>query len=325
MSKLEPVLEKGKFYHIYNRGINSCNLFTGVQTYEHFLSLYQKYIPPVADTYAWVLMPNHFHFLVRIRENVVYKYSSPSPSSNADRCFASAGDPSNTRQLTSSSNADRYFSSSHAVRFEERMFEESKWETIDLSDRKLDLSACEAPDSVGLGLQNNILRNGEAPDSVGLGLQNNILQNSEAPDSTGLGTTNKIVQHCEAPNSIASGKVPNPTHHFSHLFNAYSKYFNNFTGRHGSLFERPFDRKEINGNHYFKRMVVYIHNNPVHHKFVEHAIDYPWSSYLTLISMESPYIQHNTVIGWFDGLANFQTSHEDRIEDMDFERWLGLE
>ena len=72
-------------------------------------------------------------------------------------------------------------------------------------------------------------------------------------------------------------------------------------------------------------MVVYIHNNPVHHKFVEHAMDYPWSSYLTLISMESPYIQHDAVIGWFDGLANFQTSHEDLIEDMDFERWLGLE
>ena len=254
-------------------------------------------------------MPNHFHLLVRIKENVVYKYSSPSPSSNADRCFASSPSSNADRCFASSpsSNADRCFASSHAVRFEEGRFDDLKWETIDLSNRDPDLSACEAPDSVGFGLQNNILQNGEAPDNVGLGLANHILRNGEIPDSVGL------------------AKVPNPTHHFSHLFNAYSRNFNNFTSRHGSLFERPFDRKEIIDTHHFKRMVLYIHNNPVHHKFVEHAMDYPWSSYLTFVSTKSSHIQHDVVIGWFDGQANFETAHEDRFEDLDFEKWLGLE
>ncbi len=60
-------LEYGKYYHIYNRGINRCNLFQDNENYVHFLNLFDKYISPVADTYAWVLMKNHFHFLVRIK------------------------------------------------------------------------------------------------------------------------------------------------------------------------------------------------------------------------------------------------------------------
>ena len=62
------IIEPGRYYHIYNRGINSCNLFEENTNYEHFLRLYEKYIHPIADTYAWCLMKNHFHFLVRIKE-----------------------------------------------------------------------------------------------------------------------------------------------------------------------------------------------------------------------------------------------------------------
>ena len=61
-------LEYGNFYHIYNRGINGCNLFYDNENYEYFLHLYDKYILPVADTFAWVLMRNHFHLLVRIKK-----------------------------------------------------------------------------------------------------------------------------------------------------------------------------------------------------------------------------------------------------------------
>ena len=30
--------------------------------------MYEKYINPVAETFAWVLMVNHFHLAVRIRD-----------------------------------------------------------------------------------------------------------------------------------------------------------------------------------------------------------------------------------------------------------------
>lgn len=61
-------LEYGKFYHIYNRGINGETLFRSNENYEHFLRLYEKYMEVVVDTYAWCLMGNHFHLLVRIKE-----------------------------------------------------------------------------------------------------------------------------------------------------------------------------------------------------------------------------------------------------------------
>ncbi len=60
-------LEFGKFYHIYNRGINSENLFKENRNHEYFLMLYKKHIDPIAETYAWCLLKNHFHLLVRIK------------------------------------------------------------------------------------------------------------------------------------------------------------------------------------------------------------------------------------------------------------------
>ncbi len=59
-------LVPGNFYHVYNRGINSCPIFTTPENYHYFLKLYNKYIGCIAHTYAWVLMPNHFHFLIYI-------------------------------------------------------------------------------------------------------------------------------------------------------------------------------------------------------------------------------------------------------------------
>ena len=44
-------LAEGKFYHIYNRGINRSNLFVEPSEYEHFLALYDRYISPVAETF----------------------------------------------------------------------------------------------------------------------------------------------------------------------------------------------------------------------------------------------------------------------------------
>lgn len=54
-------------YHIYNHANGSENLFRNEENYHYFLSKYAEYIFPIADTYAYCLMPNHFHLMVRIR------------------------------------------------------------------------------------------------------------------------------------------------------------------------------------------------------------------------------------------------------------------
>ena len=68
-------LEPGKFYHIYNCGINGEDIFRAKEDYERFIRSYERFILPVCETFCWVLMKNHFHFFVRIRSNIEYKYS----------------------------------------------------------------------------------------------------------------------------------------------------------------------------------------------------------------------------------------------------------
>jgi REP element-mobilizing transposase RayT len=60
-------LEYDAYYHIYNRGINGENVFRTKRNYHFFLQRYAKYIEPVAFTYAYCLMKNHFHLLIRTK------------------------------------------------------------------------------------------------------------------------------------------------------------------------------------------------------------------------------------------------------------------
>lgn len=66
MPKRAP-LKYGRYYHIYNRGNNRENIFYEERNFRHFLKLYSHYIEPIADTYAYCLLYNHFHFVVRIK------------------------------------------------------------------------------------------------------------------------------------------------------------------------------------------------------------------------------------------------------------------
>ncbi|WP_347838041.1 transposase [uncultured Draconibacterium sp.] len=183
-------LEYGNFYHIYNRGINGCNLFKENENYEYFLHLYEKYISPVADTYAWVLMKNHFHFLVKIK-------------------------------------------------------------SVD-----------------ELNLQG--------------------FQNLEGIQGTNRNRANQ---------------------QFSNLFNAYTKAINKRFNRTGSLFEHPFKRIQVTNNKHLKYLVYYIHHNPIHHEFCEHFLDYPWSSYLTVVSPKATKLRRYEVLRWFDDKTNFEKIH----------------
>jgi REP element-mobilizing transposase RayT len=64
IQKLTP----GDYFHIYNRGNNKEPIFKAPENYIYFLSLWKKYIHPVAETFCYNLLPNHFHFFIRTRE-----------------------------------------------------------------------------------------------------------------------------------------------------------------------------------------------------------------------------------------------------------------
>ena len=62
--------ECGCIYHVYNKTNNKELLFQSYDNYLYFLKQYYQYISPVADTFAWNLLPDHFHFLIRIKSSV---------------------------------------------------------------------------------------------------------------------------------------------------------------------------------------------------------------------------------------------------------------
>lgn len=186
------LLERGNYYHVYNRGINGCTLFRNEDNYRYFLNLYDKHITPIADTYAWVLMPNHFHLMVRIKELEEMKTGHPQGNKNLE----------------------------------------------------------------GIGRE--------------------------------------------------------PYQYFSNLFNAYTKSINKWYDRTGSLFEHPFHRKRIRSKLFFRNLVIYIHNNPVKHGYKEFAMDYPWSSYLTCISVGRTKLRREEVMGWFNNEARFKLLHTEK-------------
>jgi putative transposase len=62
-------MDPGKFYHIYNRGNNQQQIFFEEANYRYFLSQYVRYVSCQVDTYAYCLMPNHFHLLVQIKDD----------------------------------------------------------------------------------------------------------------------------------------------------------------------------------------------------------------------------------------------------------------
>jgi REP element-mobilizing transposase RayT len=203
-------LEFGKYYHIYNRGNNSETVFNSDKEFKHFLELYEKYITPVADTFAWALMSNHFHFFVRIKMEVEIGFLAPLPIGE----------------------------------------DKEKWKIISKEEVKK------------LGI-----------------LKNKI-------------------------------KQPNPSRQFSHLFNAYAKYYNVIHQRTGSLFEKSFERTLVDSERYKKHMVYYIHHNPIHHGIVQGYTDYKWTSYNDFVDKKDSFVVKDEVLDWFFDIDNFIFFHQ---------------
>ena len=201
MAAPKILLEPGNFYHVYNRGINGCTIYHEKTNYRYFLELYEKHVVPVADTYAWALLGNHFHFLVKILnpEGFENKPITPNPE----------------------------------------------------------------------GFENL------------QGLNSNI---------------NKHISQ-----------------QFSNLFNSYTKAFNIKYHRTGSLFEHTFKRKYITDETYLQQLVVYIHTNPVHHGIAKNIADYPWTSYLSILSSKPTNVKRDSVVDWFENCNNFIEVHKQKV------------
>ena len=66
---------KNNYYHVYNRGNNYNNIFFDDNNYHFFLRKLRDIFEHDIDVIAYVLMPNHYHLLIKL---------------NADNCLAKA-------------------------------------------------------------------------------------------------------------------------------------------------------------------------------------------------------------------------------------------
>lgn len=59
--------EENGIYHVYNRTNNKEKLFLTDENKLFFLKRFKEILAPFTDSFCWNLLPNHFHFLIRIR------------------------------------------------------------------------------------------------------------------------------------------------------------------------------------------------------------------------------------------------------------------
>ncbi len=62
--------DTGNYYHVYNRSIDRKPMFQNDGNYRFFLQQYDHYLSEVIHTYAYCLLGNHFHLLVRVHEDL---------------------------------------------------------------------------------------------------------------------------------------------------------------------------------------------------------------------------------------------------------------
>lgn len=89
-------LEPGHYYHIYNQGNNKENIFFENKNYSYFLGLLKKYVLSISKIYAYFLLPNHFHLLIRVNDDTEHVKCS-QVFSNFFNAYAKAINKSQSR------------------------------------------------------------------------------------------------------------------------------------------------------------------------------------------------------------------------------------
>ncbi len=106
---------------------------------------------------------------------------------------------------------------------------------------------------------------------------------------------------------------------FGHFFNSYAKAINKRFNRTGSLFEKNFERKMVTNISYFRKLIYYIHHNPVKHGFVDRLEEYPWSSYGSIITHKPTKLNRKFVLDIFNNKEEFELFHHQnqKLNDID--------
>ena len=100
----EDILEADYLYHIFNRGVNSNLIFLNNENMSFFLKKTERYVLPFFEIYEYCLMPNHFHFILRPKSNIL-KSSKINTSIKGLHCDESVYSKSLARLFSSYTQA----------------------------------------------------------------------------------------------------------------------------------------------------------------------------------------------------------------------------
>jgi hypothetical protein len=61
--------------------------------------------------------------------------------------------------------------------------------------------------------------------------------------------------------------------------------------------------------------------NPVKHKFCEHPVEYPWTSFLPFLSDRRTRLKKDIALEWFDSMGDFELEHHREQNFDDIQRY----
>ena len=182
------------FYHVYNHAVGHENLFREPENYLYFLRRYSERLYPFLETYAYCLLPNHFHLIVRVRSKEI-------------------------------------------------LFEQfCRRQKIKYPDFQAEIA--------------------------------------DIPESS----WHKIVMQP-----------------FQDFMNGYAQAYNRRYKRRGALFLDYIKRKSLDETWYLAQAIQYVHNNAVHHGFVQEALDWPHTSLHAIQSKYPTRIERQRVLELLQG------------------------
>ena len=65
--KYREQFEAETFFHIFNHAVGNESLFKNNENFCFFLKKYNEHTESIWDTFAYCLMPNHFHLLIKVK------------------------------------------------------------------------------------------------------------------------------------------------------------------------------------------------------------------------------------------------------------------
>lgn len=109
----------------------------------------------------------------------------------------------------------------------------------------------------------------------------------------------------------------------TNFLGGYVQAFNRYHKRKGSLFMQNTNRKIVGDKFYFMNLIHYLHYNAVHHSIVGDFLDWPHSSYHSMISERPTKLARTKIIDWFGGRDAFLIFHgKEPRKDLGFEKDL---